>query len=193
MNLIMARAIIESLIFASSEPLTGKTIAEIVGISEHTVKQIISDLIEEYHNDKRGILIHEVANGFQFCTHPECAPYLEKLQKIPRSVGLSQAAIETLAIIAYKQPITKAEIEALRGVSVESAITTLVDKGLIEEAGRRDSPGRPIMYRTTKQFLKYFGLNTLNELPKIPEWIGQDAAPGVETETTEAESDVGIN
>ncbi|MGE5607455.1 MAG: SMC-Scp complex subunit ScpB [Bacteroidota bacterium] len=193
MNLIMARAIIESLIFASSEPITGKTIGEIVGISEHTVKQIISDLIEEYQRNKRGIQIYEVANGFQFCTHPECAPYIEKLQKVPRSVGLSQAAIETLAIVAYKQPITKGEIEALRGVSVESAITTLVDKGLIEEAGRKDSPGRPIMYRTTKQFLKYFGLNDLNELPKIPEWIGQEAAPNNETELTEAETDVGIN
>jgi len=193
MNLLMARAIIESLIFASSEPITSKTIAEIVGIGEHTVKQIISDLIEEYQHHKRGIQIHEVANGFQFCTHPECALYIDKLQKVPRNVGLSQAAIETLAIIAYKQPITKAEIEALRGVSVESAITTLVDKSLIEEAGRKDSPGRPIMYRTTKQFLKYFGLNDLNELPRIPEWIGQDATPNNESETVEAETNVGIN
>jgi len=193
MNLIMARAIIESLIFTSSEPITGKTIGEIVGISEHTVKQIVFDLIEEYQRSKRGIQILEVANGFQFCTHPECAPYIEKLQKVPRNVGLSQAAIETLAIVTYKQPITKAEIEALRGVSVESAITTLVDKGLIEEAGRKDSPGRPIMYRTTKQFLKYFGLNDLTELPKIPEWIGQNAAPNTETEPSEAETDVGIN
>ncbi len=193
MNLIMARAIIESLIFASFEPITAKTIGEIVGISEHTVKQIIFDLVEEYQHHKRGIQIHEVANGFQFCTHPECAPYIDKLQKVPRNVGLSQAAIETLAIVAYKQPITKAEIEALRGVSVESAITTLADKGLIEEAGRKESPGRPIMYCTTKQFLKYFGLNDLNELPKIPEWIGQKSAPNSETEPTEVEIDAGIN
>lgn len=193
MNLIMARAIIEALIFASSEPITVKNIAEIVQISEHTVKQIITDLMEEYQNSKRGIQIHEVANGFQFCTHPECASYLEKLQKIPRNVGLSQASIETLAIIAYKQPITKAEIEALRGVSVESAIATLVDKGLIEEAGRKDSPGRPIMYRTTNQFLKYFGLNTLSELPKIPEWVDQDGVNDVESEITEADNDVGNN
>jgi segregation and condensation protein B len=193
MNLIMARAIIESLIFASSEPITGKTIGEIVGISEHTVKQIISDLIEEYKHNKRGVQIKEVANGFQFCTHPECAPYIAKLQKVPRNVGLSQAAIETLAIVAYKQPITKAEIEALRGVSAESAITTLVDKGLVEEAGRKDSPGRPIMYRTTKEFLKYFGLNDLNELPAIPEWIGPSDTLNGEMELTEAETDVGIN
>lgn len=193
MNLIMARAIIESLIFASSEPITVKTIGSIVGISEHTVKQIIFDLSEDYRNNKHGIQIVEVANGYHFCTHPECAPYIEKLQKVPRNVGLSQAAIETLAIVAYKQPITKAEIEALRGVSVESAITTLVDKGLIEEAGRKDSPGRPIMYRTSKQFLNYFGLNDLNELPKIPEWVGSNDIGNTESKITEANTDVGIN
>jgi segregation and condensation protein B len=159
------------LIFASSEPVTSKTIAEITGINEHTIKQMLGDLVDDYHHSKRGIQLTEVANGYQFCTHPECAPYIEKLQKAPRNVGLSQAAIETLAIVAYKQPLTKAEIEALRGVSVESSLTTLVDKNLIEEAGRKDAPGRPILYRTSKQFLKYFGLNSLEELPKIPEWV----------------------
>ena len=171
MNLVMAKAIIEALIFASSEPVTSKTIAEITGINEHTIKQMLGDLVDDYHHSKRGIQLTEVANGYQFCTHPECAPYIEKLQKAPRNVGLSQAAIETLAIVAYKQPLTKAEIEALRGVSVESSLTTLVDKNLIEEAGRKDAPGRPILYRTSKQFLKYFGLNSLEELPKIPEWV----------------------
>lgn len=172
MNLIKARATIEALIFASSEPINGKAISEIIDIDEHTVKQIIVDLVEDYRRTKKGILIMEVANGYQFCTHPECAPYIEKLQKTPRNVGLSQAAIETLAIIAYKQPITKAEIEALRGVNVESPLSTLVEKNLIEEAGRKDAPGRPILYATTKKFLQYFGLNSLEELPQFPEWVG---------------------
>jgi segregation and condensation protein B len=172
MNLTMARAVIEALIFASSEPIQLKTIAEIVEINEHTVKQLLGDLMADYQHAKKGIQIIEVANGYQFYTHPECAPYLEKLQKTPRNVGLSPAAIETLAIVAYKQPIAKAEIEALRGVSVESSIATLVDKNLIEEAGRKEAPGRPILYRTTKQFLRYFGLNHLDELPKIPDWVG---------------------
>ncbi|MGE5581108.1 MAG: SMC-Scp complex subunit ScpB [Bacillota bacterium] len=175
MNLIMARAIIEALIFSSSEPITVKTLAEIVGINEHTVKQLLTDLVEDRLRTKSGIQIIEVANGYQYVTHPECAPYVEKLQKVPRSVGLSQAAIETLAIVAYKQPITKAEIEALRGVSIDSALATLVEKNLIEEAGRKDAPGRPILYGTTKQFLKYFGLKNLNELPKIPEWVDSDS------------------
>ncbi|TCL62995.1 segregation and condensation protein B [Hydrogenispora ethanolica] len=172
MNLTMARAVIEALIFASSEPIQLKTIAEIVEINEHTVKQLLGDLMADYQHAKKGIQIIEVANGYQFYTHPECSPYLEKLQKTPRNVGLSPAAIETLAIVAYKQPIAKAEIEALRGVSVESSIATLVDKNLIEEAGRKEAPGRPILYRTTKQFLRYFGLNHLDELPKIPDWVG---------------------
>lgn len=184
MNLIIARAAIEALIFASSEPLTVKSIAEILEISEHTVKQIITDLLAEYHSEKRGIQLVEVANGYQFLTHPECALYVERLQKVPRNVGLSQAAIETLAIVAYKQPITRAEIESLRGVRAESSLTTLLEKKLIEEAGRKEVAGRPILYATSQQFLKYFGLNSLEELPAIPEWIeGRDE--GLETSDSE--------
>lgn len=171
MNITTARAITEALIFASSEPISIKTMAMIIGVNEHTLKQMVNDLMEEYHQKKSGIQIIEVANGYQFATNPEYAEYIEKLQKMPRNVGLSQAAIETLAIVAYKQPITKAEIEALRGVSIESSLATLVDKGLIEETGRKETPGRPILYGTTKRFLKYFGLKDLNDLPKVPEWI----------------------
>ncbi len=187
LNLILAKATIEALIFASSEPITSKTVAEIIGIDEHTVKQIISDLIEDYRRSKRGIQIIEAGNGYQFATHPECAVYIEKLQKIPRNVGLSQAAVETLAIIAYKQPITKAEIESLRGVSVESPLGTLLEKNLIEEAGRKDAPGRPILYRTTTKFLRYFGLNSLEDLPRIPEWTGNDEIV-LESQEMEAEA-----
>ena len=171
LNLVMAKAVIEALIFASSEPLTTKIMAEIIGIDDHTVRQLIADLIEENRQTSRGIQIIEVANGYQFSTQSECSPFVEKLQKVPRNVGLSQAAIETLAIIAYKQPITKAEIESLRGVSVESSLNTLLEKNLVEEGGRKEAPGRPILYQTTKRFLQYFGLNDLKELPKVPDWI----------------------
>jgi segregation and condensation protein B len=184
----MAKATVEALIFASSEPVTSKLIAEVIAIDEHTVKQIIADLMEEYRRCKKGIQIVEVVGGYQYCTHPECAPYLEKLQKVPRNVGLSQAAIETLAIIAYKQPITKAEIESLRGVSVESPLGTLVEKNLIEESGRKDAPGRPILYRTTYKFLQYFGLNNLTDLPRIPEWTGTGEM-SLESQSMEAETD----
>lgn len=171
MNLTTARAITEALIFASSEPISAKTMAGIIGVNEHTLKQMISDLSDDYRKRQSGIQISEVANGYQFVTNLEYAAYIEKLQKMPRNIGLSQAAIETLAIIAYKQPITKAEVESLRGVSIESSLTTLIEKNLIEESGRKETPGRPILYGTTRKFLKYFGLNDLTELPKIPEWI----------------------
>jgi segregation and condensation protein B len=171
LNLMLAKATVEALIFASSEPIPSKAIAEITGVDEHTVIQIVNDLIDLYQRENRGIQIIRIANGFQFYTNPNCAPYLEKLQKTPRNVGLTQAAVETLAIIAYKQPITRAEIEALRGVTVESPLNTLLEKQLVEEAGRKDVPGRPILYRTTPKFLKHFGLNSLRDLPAIPEWV----------------------
>jgi len=173
MNLITARAIVEALIFASSEPLMIKTIAEITELDIHTTIQIVAELVDEYQHHQRGIQLREVAGGYQFGTISECAPYLEKMQKTPRHTGLSAAAIETLAIIVYKQPITKAEIEAMRGVSVESSIANLVEKNLITEVGRKDSPGRPILYGTTKHFLKHFGLNDLSELPRVPDWHEQ--------------------
>lgn len=190
MNLTTARAIAEALIFTSSEPISIKTMAMIIGVDERTLKQMVSDLMEDYRQKQCGIQIIEVSNGYQFATNPEYAVYIEKLQKMPRNIGLSQAAIETLAIVAYKQPITKAEIEALRGVSIESSLATLVDKGLIEEAGRKESPGRPILYGTTKRFLKYFGLKDLDELPKVPEWIesgmikydGLESNQGIQTQ-----------
>lgn len=170
MNLTLARAGIEALIFASFEPVTVKAIAEALGLEERTVHQLVLELTDEYRNGKRGIQIVESAGGFIFRTHPECAPYVEKLQRTPRNVPLSQAALETLAIVAYRQPITRAEIESVRGVRVDSALTTLFDKSLIEEVGRRDAPGRPILYGTTRGFLKYFGLKDLTELPSLEEW-----------------------
>lgn len=188
MNLTTARAIAEALIFASSEPISIKTMAMIIGVNEHTLKQMINDLMEDYQQKQCGIQIIEVANGYQFATNSEYAVYIEKLQKMPRNIGLSQAAIETLAIVAYKQPITKAEIEALRGVSIESSLATLVDKSLIEETGRKETPGRPILYGTTKRFLKYFGLNDLNELPKVPEWIESGMIKYESIQTQEADN-----
>ena len=170
MNLIKARAVIEALVFASSEPIRLKELSAILGINEHTVKQLLADIVEDYRRNRRGIQIVEVANGYQFVTHPECAQYVEKLRQNPRQVALSTAAIETLAIIVYKQPITRAEIEELRGVRVDSALATLIERELIREAGRKDAPGKPILYATTQKFLSYFGLKDLKELPSLEDW-----------------------
>jgi segregation and condensation protein B len=188
LNLMLARATVEALIFAASEPVQSKLIAAIIGVEEPTVIRIIDDLIDLYSRENRGIQIQRIAGGYQFRTNPECGPYVGKLQKAPRNVGLTQAAVETLAIIAYKQPITRAEIEALRGVTVESPLNTLLEKELAEEAGRKDVPGRPILYRTTPQFLKHFGLNNLRDLPAIPEWI-DPADIYFNSDTLEAEKD----
>jgi len=169
-NLVQAKAGIEAMIFASLEPVTLKTLSETLGLAEHTVQQIVLDLAEEYRAAKRGIQIMESAGGFVFLTHPECAGFVEKLQRVPRNVPLSQAALETLAIVAYRQPITRAEIDSVRGVRSESAINTLIERALIEEAGRRDAPGRPVLFSTTKVFLRYFGLRNLDDLPALDEW-----------------------
>ncbi len=171
MNLTLAKAVIESLVFASSSPVTLKEMAEILGINKETVKKIVEDLMKEYTEQNRGIQIIEVAQGYHFATNPEYADYVEKLKKVPRHPPLSQAALETLAIIAYKQPITRAEIEMLRGVRVDSSLATLQERGLIQEAGRKDGPGRPILYVTTNKFLRYFGLKDLNDLPVMDDWL----------------------
>lgn len=177
-NLVLARAGIEALIFAAMEPVTAKTISEALGLAEHTVRQLVMDLMDEYRQAKRGIQIVEAAGGYVFLTHPECASFVEKLQRTPRSAPLSQAALETLAVVAYRQPITRAEIENLRGVRVDSALATLTEKNLVEEVGRRDAPGRPILYGTTRSFLRYFGLRDLTDLPSPEEWASTPKAKG---------------
>lgn len=159
------RAIIESLLFISNEPLSIKALAEIVGLEACDVLELVLEIKENLDQEIHGMTVLEVAGGYILATKAEYKPYIEKLYK-PQLSTLSSAALETLAIIAYKQPITRGDIELLRGVKVEKIIQTLLSKGLIEEQGRKDSPGRPIIYGTTKQFLQYFGINDLSDLPK---------------------------
>ena len=185
MNLTLARAGLEALIFASPEPVSARTLAEVLGLAEHTVRHMVADLMEEYRAAKRGIQIVECAGGYLFLTNPECAEFVEKLERVPRHVPLSQAALETLAIIAYRQPVTRAEIEHLRGVRAESAINTLLERNLVEEVGRREGPGRPILYGTTREFLRYFGLRDLSELPPLEDWT---TMPRVEEEVIQDEN-----
>lgn len=169
MELIHWKSILESLLFAAGdEGLTLKQIADVLEIEEYEAMDIVNDLKQEYEtNEQRGLQLIEWANTFQLATKKEHAPYLKKLVETGRPQSLSQAALETLAIVAYKQPITKAEIEEIRGVQTERPIQTLTSKGLIKEVGRKESPGRPILYGTTNEFLDYFGLKDLNELPPL--------------------------
>lgn len=159
-------AILEAILLASAEPLSIKRIAEVIGLDEKDAVILVEDLRQEYLQKGRGITIAEIAGGFVLTTRPEYADYVDKLLQ-PRNKGLSHAAIETLAIIAYRQPITRAEVEAVRGVKIDRSLETLMERNLIKEVGRREAPGRPILYGTTREFMQYFGLKDLSELPKL--------------------------
>ncbi|MEH7333784.1 SMC-Scp complex subunit ScpB [Neobacillus drentensis] len=176
MEIINWSSILESLLFAAGdEGLSLKQLAEVLEIDEIKANEIIEELKQEYDEDEnRGIIVVQLAGTFQLATKKENAPYLKKLVDSPNNSTLSQAALETLAIIAYKQPITRAEIEEIRGVKTERPLHTLVSKALIKEVGRAEGTGRAYLYGTTKEFLDYFGLKSVDELPKLPEKVEDD-------------------
>lgn len=164
------KSILEGLIFVSGdEGIDAKQLADILEVEKKTVMALVEDMKAEFKREQRGVQIIEVAGSYQMTTLQDHAPYFEKLATSPTHSTLSQAALETLAIIAYRQPITRAEIEEIRGVKSDKAITTLIKKSLIQETGRLDGAGRPIIYGTTKEFLDYFGLNCLEDLPPLSE------------------------
>lgn len=175
MELINWKGIIESLLFAAGdEGLSLKQIALVLEIDDIQAESFIKELMEDYTDSSRGITIVELAGTFQLATKKENSDYLKKLVVSPGSSGLSQAALETLAIIAYKQPITRAEIEEIRGVKTERPLQTLAAKALIKEVGRAEGTGRAYLYGTTKEFLDYFGLKRIEELPPLPEKVDDD-------------------
>lgn len=161
------KSAIEGLLFAAGdEGLDAKELAEVLEVDAHLAKELVLELQSELKRGGRGVQIVEVANAYQMTTIPEHAPYFERLAAAPTRSSLSQAALETLAIVAYKQPITRVEIEEIRGVKSDRALHTLVAKELIHETGRAEAVGRPILYGTTKQFLEYFGLRSIEDLPE---------------------------
>lgn len=170
------KGVIETLLFAAGdEGLTSKQIAQIIEIEQLDAQAILSQLIEEYDRDpSRGLTIVQFGETYQLATKKENAGYLKKLVESPHTSTLSQAALETLAIVAYKQPITRIEIEEIRGVKTEGPLQTLVGKALIKEVGRVEGIGRAILYGTTKEFFDYFGLKSIEELPPLPEKMEED-------------------
>ncbi|EJL40980.1 SMC-Scp complex subunit ScpB [Brevibacillus agri] len=163
------KGVIEGLLFISGdEGIDAKEISEIVEVSEEEVVDLIEDMKADFRRAGRGVQIVEVAKAYQLTTLPEHVPYFERLATSPGQSTLSQAALETLAIIAYKQPLTRSEIEEIRGVKCEKALNTLLSKQLIREAGRAEGIGRPILYATTKEFLEHFGLREISDLPEPP-------------------------
>lgn len=162
--------ILESVLFAAGEPLPLRRLAEVLdGATLRQIEEALRLLQEEYRPGVRGIHLVEVAGGYQFRTARENAAWVQALFNTKPS-RLGRATLETLAIIAYKQPVTKAEIEAIRGVDVDGPLQTLLQRGLIRVAGRRETVGRPLLYATTPEFLETFGLKDLTELPALPEF-----------------------
>ncbi|WP_404355403.1 SMC-Scp complex subunit ScpB [Cytobacillus firmus] len=175
MEIVNWKGIAESLLFAAGdEGLSLKQIAHVLEVEENQAREIMDSLIEDYNTGSRGIMAVELAGTFQLVTKKEFSPYLKKLVESPSAASLSQAALETLAIIAYRQPITRTEIEEIRGVKTERPLHTLSAKALIKEVGRADGTGRAYLYGTTKEFLDYFGLKSIEELPPLPDKISEE-------------------
>ncbi|MDP8263399.1 MAG: SMC-Scp complex subunit ScpB [Candidatus Ancaeobacter aquaticus] len=168
------KSIVEALLFVTDRPLTLKEIRDIVqdtaNVDSGDIRAVIDELSKEYRESKRSYQIIEIANAFQFRTLPEFAPWLSKLFRQESKSKLSQPALETLAIISYKQPITRIEIESIRGVNIDGIMKTLLEKDLIKIVGKKDVPGHPFLFGTTKTFLSHFGLKDLDELPQMSEF-----------------------
>ncbi|MEJ2546303.1 MAG: SMC-Scp complex subunit ScpB [Gemmatimonadota bacterium] len=185
--------IVEATLFASQTPLTAAELARAdEGLDEAVVERAIETLRDRYESDERAFQLYQLGDGFQLLTRPEYAPYLERFDSIPRPPHLSPAALESLAIIAYRQPIGRIEIEDVRGVSATSVLRTLMDWELIRVVGRGDGLGRPLLYGTTERFLEHFGLASLDDLPpseELPVALGA-AGPAEESqEETAIESE----
>ncbi len=173
-------AVVEALLFVSDGPATPEAIARAIGVRPAQVRQAIDRLGREYGSAHRGLRLQEHKGGYQLVTAPEVAPYIEKFLGLNLSTKLSPAALEVLAIVAYRQPVTRAQIEDIRGVNSDGALRTLVLRGLVEEIGRLPAPGRPILYGTTDEFLRLFGLQSLEDLPPL------EGAQAIQAETVES-------
>ena len=169
----MIKSAFESMMFVWGEPLEAKLAGEIFNISAKEAYEYFKELQKEYENDARGIRVREVDNAFHFVTSLENSEDIERLCTPKKQRRLSQSALEVLAIIAYKQPITRGEIEAIRGIKCDRVVEGLAAKGLVEEAGRSPGIGRPVLFGTTRTFLEYFNFETLNELPDIDDFAKQ--------------------
>lgn len=170
------KALVESLLFVSGDPVTLQTLKNVAEMPEIELKQLLDELITGYHDKNGGILIIEVATGYQMVANPRYVSWIRKIMNTSTPNKLSLPALETLAIIAYNQPIIKAELEQIRGVNADGMIKNLLDKRLIKIMGRKEVPGKPLLYGTTKEFLEYFGLKDLTGLPTLKELTRDEAA-----------------
>jgi segregation and condensation protein B len=188
--------VVEAMLFASDVPLEAERIREVLDLENAAAaRELAAELMARYEAEPRGLAIVEVGGGFRMVTRPEVAPWLVRLARARSRVRLSRPALESLAIIAYKQPVSKPELDAVRGVNSDAVIENLLERRLIRIAGRKEAPGRPFLYETTREFMVAFGLRDLNDLPKIE---GELAIPQLEAAAaaeshgeTETEQDPG--
>ncbi|HWH32687.1 MAG TPA: SMC-Scp complex subunit ScpB [Egibacteraceae bacterium] len=163
------RKALEAILLVVEEPVDANTLAQVLEAPTEQVVATLHALRSEYVDAGRGFVLREVAGGWRYYTDPGAAPYVERFVLNGRSGRLSQASLETLAIIAYKQPVTRAQVSQIRGVDADGAVRSLLARGLVEEIGRAELPGQPLLYATTASFLERLGLSSLDELPKLPE------------------------
>ena len=163
----------EAILFAGGEPVSLDRIAQVLGVRTPVIDSIVSALQEKYNTPSSGIQLMRLGDSAQFCTNPAYVEPVREVLDLKRGTPLSQAAMEVLAVVAYNQPVTKSFVEQVRGVDSSSIVNSLTEKELLQEAGRLDVPGRPILYETTPNFLRCFGLSSLEELPKLPDESGQ--------------------
>ena len=168
MDPIQARRVIEGLLFISGQPLSHKRLIEVLPeLETEAIHRVIEALNAEYVQSQHAFHIQEVAGGYQLVSDEQLSSWIHRALRVPKPDALSQAAMETLAIIAYRQPITKAEIEAIRGVDTTASLDTLLERQFVRVVARKDSPGRPFLYGTTTEFLRHFGLKSLKALPNL--------------------------
>lgn len=161
------QAAIEAILFTMGDSVEIGKLAAAIRHDEDTTRKLLHNMMDRYEEEDRGIRIIELENSYQLCTKKEMYEYLIRVAKQPRRYTLTDVLLETLSIVAYRQPVTKLEIEKIRGVKSDHAVNKLVEYGLIEEAGRLDAPGRPILFGTTEEFLRRFSLQSLDELPTV--------------------------
>ena len=168
---VEARGAIEAVVLAATEPVPAALLAQLIELPVTRVEELCEELAAEYAREGRGFQLARVAGGYRFQTHPDAHPYVERFVLEGQTARLSGPALETLAIVAYKQPIARAQISAIRGVNVDATLKTLVARGYIEESGHEHSPGNPTLFSTTRTFLERLGLDSLEQLPSLADFV----------------------
>jgi segregation and condensation protein B len=178
---------LEALFFVSDEPLTSAVLAQALEVDRRTADALCDRLARDLEERNSGLVLRNVAGGWRLFTHPDTAPVVEQFVLSSRQARLTKAALETLAIVAYKQPVTRHQVSAVRGVNSDGVLRALADRGLIEEAGREETPGRPVLFATTPTFLERLGLPSLASLPSLAPLLGADAEEGTAADPSEAD------